>query len=149
MTTAARLQLLAARGREASAAKQAARDARPFVPPRVPQGATCPECGGGCHADRVTLTCPDCGEFDRDGRGNWARRGHSRGLAIAEVLGFAAPLLPDLPGRTVLTVDRGGDLRKLDAHDDLTAHELRRYVGTVSQWLESRGEWLRDVEVIG
>jgi hypothetical protein len=64
-----------------------------------------------------------------------------------ELLPLAAPLLPDMPGRTVLLVERDGERYEIDATDDLIAHELRGFIGTVGQWLESRGEWLRGAEV--
>jgi hypothetical protein len=145
MSTQARLQLLAARAREATALRQA--DQRPASRPRPLAGEPCPGCSGGCHVLAGVLTCPDCGEYRRDGRGGWSQRGHSGGLVCREVLGLAAPLLPDMPARTVLHVEREGRPDALDATDDLIASELRAYVGTVAQWLEGRGEWLRGVEV--
>lgn len=163
MTAQAKFQLLAARGREAtanraqeSAAIRASMDRRHAtkLATRDVTGDACPDCGGACASWKSSelgtmLSCPDCGDFTRNGNGGWHRRGHSAGVANREVLAFAAPLLPLLPGRTVLTVERvsDGERLQLDATDDLTAAELRRFIGSVAQWLESRGEWLRCAEV--
>jgi hypothetical protein len=94
-------------------------------------------------------SCPDCGEFVSNGAGGYAQRGHSAGVACRQVLELQAPMLTALETSTVLLVVGPRGKGRIDVRDALIAASLREFKGNVAEWLESRGQYLRGIEVDG
>jgi hypothetical protein len=65
------------------------------------------------------------------------------------VLELQAPMLTALETSTVLLVVGPRGKGRIDVRDALIAASLREFKGNVAEWLESRNQYLRGIEIDG